>query len=342
MSKLKKGKKKFGSMRDKMLKRAKEREFRGGGYINVDSDSFFKLESKNKFDIVPYIVSWDEHPNVEKGDIFCLKIYYVHRDVGPEKKTIVCPYKTNGDPCPICDHIEDMVKSGEDEDDIKPLRPKEREMYNVIDKTEKSNDVRILDSSTYLFGDVLEEEIREGEDDYGAFADLEGGKTLQVRCKKESFRGNSFYKTNRVDFKNRKDYSEKILNKTFDLDKVLVVLDYDAISEIFNSSGGKSSKSKDKKGGIGPLIEDVNDEVLLDMAECLDLASSKKLKKMDEDDLRELIEEEADEDDVSKALSKNKKKKKCPYGMTFGDDCNTGDECDECEMWQECNEAQDD
>lgn len=41
------------------------------------------------------------------------------------------------------------------------------------------------------------------------------------------------------------------------------------------------------------------------------------------------------------AAKKGKKSKgpKCPYGGTFGEDCDTLDACDECELWDDCSEA---
>jgi len=32
----------------------------------------------------------------------------------------------------------------------------------------------------------------------------------------------------------------------------------------------------------------------------------------------------------------------CPYGHVFGDDCENYDECDYCEVWEECLIIQED
>lgn len=77
-----------------------------------------------------------------------------------------------------------------------------------------------------------------------------------------------------------------------------------------------------------------------------------------EDDEDEDEEEEEPEPPKTKAKAKAKttpktkakpaakekssgKKNKCPYGHKFGVDCEEYDECDDCELWEECIEAKD-
>ena len=80
-----------------------------GNFFRTDKD-FSKWEpgtGKHAMDIVPYFIG-AAHPLVKKGKAkpgdwgYVLQIF-VHRNVGVNQDTYICPARTLGQPCPICE-----------------------------------------------------------------------------------------------------------------------------------------------------------------------------------------------------------------------------------------------
>lgn len=297
---------KRSSMRDAAKKRAEERQSTGGGgtkfiFPEGQAVQFFKPEKgKMKLDILPYEVTVDNHPVVAKGDFWYQRTIFVHHNIGAEEKAYLC-LKTIGKKCPICEYRAKLVKSPDsDEDIIKALTPKEREVFNVMDLNDEKAGIQLWEFSYHLFGKLLETEIREGDDDLAGFADLEGGKTLEVRFKEKKMGKNTFLEADRIDFKDRDDYDEDILEDVLDLDAILNVLSYDKLDAIFTDlededekpAKGKGKKAKDEEE------EDEEDEK--------PSRSSKKSKGKSKPD------PEDDEDDEEEKPKRGKKASKKP------------------------------
>ena len=70
------------SMRDRVRKRAQERE-RIGGLSTLELpegvDLYKPEKGTIKFDIIPYRVSVDTHPEVKKGELWYERTYLAHR-----------------------------------------------------------------------------------------------------------------------------------------------------------------------------------------------------------------------------------------------------------------------
>lgn len=337
----KKSASKRGSMRDAARQRANERQSTGGGgtkFIFPDGHEvkFFKPEKgKMSLDFIPYEVTADNHPIVKKGELWYERTMWVHNGIGPEEKSYLC-LKTIGKRCPICEAKAAMMKSADaDEDIIKALTSKERQVFNVIDLADKKAGVQLWDVSYHLFGKLLETEIRESDPDdgYDGFADLEGGKTLVVRFKEKTFNRNTFLETDRIDFKDRDDYDEEILEDALDLDAILNVLPYEKLDAIYTEveddepakpvkSEKKEKEEKPAKSSKKPAKDEEDDEKPtrasksekkapkkptdpedMDRDQLIEYIEEKELdikvtKKMDEDDIRAAITEaEADPED---------------------------------------------
>ena len=112
----------------------------GNSYLNwkkQDGDiKFFKpKEGKNKINIIPFEVKSKNHPRVhqgilEVGDLdFSLDIF-IHRNVGPNKASIVCPKKNYGKACPICDLVSEYYDSGK-ADEAQALKATQRSVMNI-------------------------------------------------------------------------------------------------------------------------------------------------------------------------------------------------------------------
>lgn len=355
------------SMREKARKRAEQREFRSGGArFNFDSKTkFFQIDPKRKIhrlDIIPYKVTVDNNPEVKKGELWYQRTIFVHYSIGTEEKSYICP-KTIGKPCPICENRASLMKNpNASEEDIEALRPRERELFNVIDLDEKEKGVQLWEISYHAFGKQLEEEIREGKEEWAGFADLVDGYTLLCRFKEESIGRTRFMKISRIDFEEREDYSEDILDDAFDLDKILKVLDYEELEKIFlgledeslAESKGKKEKRNDDDDDVdnNDVDEDEDDDVDEDEDEDNDDDESEEdeseeeeEEESDEDDdeedngKEEEEEEEEEDDDEKDDDEKSKssgKKVKCPHGGRFGKDHDQLFECDDCKVWNDC------
>lgn len=358
----KKGKKRFkGTVSRNAQKQQKGASY---GHLNLPKGlSVFKEEpgSRVNLDILPYEVTAANHPDRDDeyeiavpGSLWYKHPYWLHRNIGPDNQSIVCP-SSIGQKCPICEYRAQLLKDGAkwDDDSVKALKPSMRNLYVVIPKGSKKYEEvpHIWDISQFLFQAKLNEEIGENEE-YETFPDLEEGYTLRIRFSEESFGGNKFADTSRIDFKERnKPYDESILEEIPSLDELLEISPYKTIEAIFF-------------GGID--VEEVEEDEEEKPARRQKPAGSKPKPESEFDDLSEddddddveeeedEEEEEEDEEEEEKPVtrrtkkqekpSRNKKDKghtKCPHNHIFGDDCEEYEDCDECEFWEECMAASD-
>ena len=275
----------MSSMKDRFKKRAKEGAQKGFS-VNLPEDvkRFTPKKGTYKLDVIPYTVSAKRHPDgVTAGEQWCRRPFLIHYGIGVDNKPQICP-RTIGKPCPICEYYErEKKRPGADEEAIKEIRAKARELYNVIDLDNEDDGVQVFEMSYHLFGKLLEGEINEADDDeIAGFAELKGGKTLKVRFSEATMGKNKFLEATRIDFLDRDDYKKSILDDVVDLDSVFNVLPYEELEAVFLEDEG-----------VGMVTGDGDDEE--DEAP----KSKKKSHKADDDD---------DDDDAPKAKKKSKPK----------------------------------
>jgi hypothetical protein len=196
---------------------------------------FFRAEKKGHYslDILMYRVTADHNPAVKAGQKWYQRTIWVHFGIGPDERAVLCP-KTIGQPCPICEERRRMEKEPDvDQEAVKALLPKERELFNVVDLSDPDAGVKVFEISHFLFGKKLEQEVAENPDDRSGFADLCGGKTLKLRFTEKTLPGRTFLEVDRIDFEDRGDYDEGWLDATHDLDAMLKVLPYAELQALF-------------------------------------------------------------------------------------------------------------
>ena len=236
--------------------------------IKVPSDAtFFVLDraGTRRIDVLPYLVG-EGNPFADEGELHYERTYYIHRGVGANQDSYVCPAKTAKKPCPICEYRMKLMKSPEaDEDQIKDLAPKERQLWNVIDREASDKGVQLWDISFHLFGKLLDTEIRNADEDedYDTFFHLENGKTLKLGIGEKSFGGRTFCEVETISFKPRPtDYDDDVLDKCHSLDDLPIVLEYDKLKAIFlqTTEAEEEEEEEDKPKSRKPKEKVQTDE----------------------------------------------------------------------------------
>ena len=353
------------------VSRNAERQSRGVsqyGYLRIPKGvNIFKEEPKTRveLDIIPYVITCDNHPDIDeeygipvKGDLWYKRPYWLHRGVGPDNRSVVCPSSV-GKPCPICEYRAQLLKDGAkwDDDTVKALKPSMRNLYVVIPKNNKNypEEPHIWDISQFLFQDKLNEEIQENEE-YETFPDLEEGYTLRIRFAEGSFGTNKFAEVSRIDFiERKKPYDESILEKIPSLDDMLEILPYPTIESMFfgnmspDEDEDEEYDDEDVKKKKRKVEEDEDIEEEEDVDDDEEDDEEEEEEDVDDDEDEDEEEEEYDKKKSKKSplkrqqphskVTKGKGKNKCPYGHEFGVDNDSYDDCDNCEVWEKCLEA---
>jgi hypothetical protein len=405
----------FGSAVSKNAHRQRT-ESSSFGYLNLpqgvkifspDPDGRYKL------DFLPYEVTDPRHPDRDTesdiavpGNLWYRRPFKTHRNVGngTDATSVVC-LTSFGKKCPICEYRAKLMKEGADKADTDALKPSNRNLYVVIPLDSKKHEVEIhiFDISQAMFQKKLNEELEEAPEN-GIFPDLEQGKTVKVRFESKTFgSGKPFPEAGRIDFVDRDDqYDETILKKVPNLDELLKVLSYEALSlkffEMEDSVDENAGKLKDDEDEQTPEKEEAprqrknplaskapeeekaperrkekekekepesksegptwEDLLALSGRKLTRFCDDNKLKldpdKYDEDnDLRKAIAEElgvtppktsrrkSEEEEPPKGVKKetsSSSKEKCPHGHVFGVDTSKYKECDDCKLWDDCDE----
>ena len=252
--------------------------------------------------------------------------FKVHRNVGPDNETVVCP-RTFGKSCPICEHREKRAKEGAEKDELRELYGKPRSLYAIIplgiDKYEEV--VTVWDMSDKLFQDTLDEELEINEE-FRGFVGLEGGATANIRLRWKSFGGNSFPEVRSVSFTERDDYDEDILNEVPKLDDLLKVLSYEEIEakffEIENETDGGDLKEVEEEEEEEEKVSPRN--------------KYRKVEKEEEKSTSIRRPEREKKVERGNRTSKKMEEYECPYGHRFGVDTEDFKECDTCDLWGKC------
>lgn len=205
-----------------------------------------KQSGAYRLDIMPFIAG-EGNPYADAGVPHYERTYFTHRGIGPNNDSYVCPAKTFNKPCPICEARAKLMKDGGDEEAIKDLGPKQRQLFLIIDHAARDRGLQLWDVSWWLFGKPLEAKIRnadEGEYDY--FADLNEGKYLKIGAEEKSFAGQKFLEFNDIEFKDRKEhYDDDMMEKAPCLDDLLKEMEYDKLKAIYNQTSEEDDEVED-------------------------------------------------------------------------------------------------
>lgn len=225
----------------------------GGGRTSVklpEGMGFFSVKKAGTYriDVLPFTAG-KGNPFADAGELHYERTYFSHRGIGPNNATYVCSAKTFGKRCPVCEHRM-KIDGKADEELIKSLVPKERQLFFVIDHAEKDKGVQCWDQSFHLFGKHLDAKIKNADDDdgYEFFADPEKGYTLKVGATEEKGGGFSWCNCSDIEFKARKDsIPDEVLEECPCLDDCLIEMDYDELKKIFLQIPDEEDPDEDEK-----------------------------------------------------------------------------------------------
>lgn len=318
------------------------------GYLKLPKGIkvFQPTEGKVRMDIMPYLVTDEKHPdrNVEleiavPGELWYKRPFKVHRNIGAENDTVVC-LTSFGKRCPICEYLGKRRKEGADQEEIKALRPSQRNLYCIIPIGVKGSEEEphIWDVSQYLFQNLLNEELEE-DGDNAIFPDLEEGLTLRCRFEEQQLGKNKFNEVKRIDFEEREEvYDDAILEDIPNLDEILTELSYEELDAKFLEMESPANVKEEEE----PQVPKRKRKSVVDEYEEPETLVRKRkaaATKVDPVD---------DEPEAPKRTAKKGKVGResaatdgdCPYGHEFGTDCDKFDDCDTCDKWDACIDAQ--
>lgn len=231
-------------------------------------NSFVAKSKQYNLEFIVYQVPEDKvgNPNHEPGDLAYTRHYYVHRGIGPNDDMYICPAKTVGMPCPICEEVKGLIRrtpAGDKEGQalILSLKPKERQLWNVMDLDAQDRGVQVWDISFHNFGKQLNARILNSPESkgYEYFADPVDGLTVSVGFADKSIGvGKPFPEASSIDFERRGPLSQDWLEAAQVLDDLLIVpgytrnaegefvMSYNRLKEIFLT--GEASEEGEEGG----------------------------------------------------------------------------------------------
>lgn len=285
----------------------------GGKDVKFYKPSFDK-EAKsniNRIDIVPYEITTSKHPLVangswKKGQKDYMLEVYVHKSIGPNFATVICPRETYGNKCPICDKMFEAYKAG-DKKAGNALRAKRRSIYNVISRNRDAEDDIMIWDAPYTWSEeriiaakATDEEVSGSKINFAhpttgntiafnaTLSDLQPANAKEPVVEPKEFR-----------FIPREGSLIPYIEKAYPLDAMLKIHTFEELEALLYAT------------------EDSDDEP---------------------------TEREPVETEEASTSSKEEASPDCPYGKRFGIDTDCYPECDTCsaknkEVWRACDRA---
>ncbi len=275
---------------------------------------FVKIEENGKkkgtfhFDFLPYITT--NNPESAKGELWWRRHIFVHRNIGPENATYLCPTtfdKRNS--CPMCEEYKKLISaavSDVEKTEANQMRAKEKDLFNVIDLNDEDAGIKLFEISPFCLSEMLQDMAEHLLPPGEWFGFLENGHSVTVLFKEEHMGKNAYAKASRVDFKEREDYEESTLDDVFDLDSLLISHTYDELSAALWGAGDENNE--DSKDEQEPTQEEPPRS----------RRASRNQTKQEEEPEPELTENT------------------CPHDGDFGTDYDALDTCLDCEIWNAC------
>lgn len=294
-------------------------------------------EAEHQIDIIPWIAG-SNYPSknykIAEGDIAIVLDLWVHYNVGPNEDSVVCPARNYGNPCPICEHVNQLRKEEDSDDDvIKEKLPKRRSIYQIVcydSNDEEAKGVQIWDVAHYFMERHLTELSQKPKrGGFIPYADPDEGKQVYFKRKGQGQFNTEYMAHQFLD----RDYviDDGILDSTISLDEAIVVLSYEELRNKY--WGGEDTPA------TGPDEEE-------EQPTTKPARAAKRAPVQKEPEEEEAPQEEKEPEEQPKPRTRVRKQPaqeeesdggKCPAGGVFGKDIDKPlPECDNCEVWDDC------
>lgn len=200
--------------------------------------SFFQIKEAcvKRLDFLCYPVG-KGNPFADAGMLHYERTFFSHAGIGADNRSYVCPARTTGGKCPICEFRIKGAKARDlDDRTVKSLLPKERQLWILYDLGDLERGVQIWETSHHTFGKKLDSLINSAdpEDGYEYFADPEDGMTVRASFDMKSAEGFTFFEATSVELKRRSQaYTEEFCRSLPCLDDLLIIPTYDKLRSLF-------------------------------------------------------------------------------------------------------------
>lgn len=352
------------------------RESSGGtrrqGFMNYQSCAlkFFKMGDVGKYhdiNILPWKITTKNHPevvagNMQQGDYDYVLDVWVHRNVGPNQAECLCPKKTMGRPCPICDEGNRLWEAGE-KDAARPYFASRKCVYIVQELDERlhaSEDPKIFEVSHATFSRDLQDEATNCLRGKGVvnFANVdEDGRVVSFRVGEGKMgNGKTFKKATGFSFQERvEEIPDDILERLPSLDSMMVVKTPEELKALMfgDDSGAEDDFEEqdtrefredpaprrhepvDTSRGSMPFEDDDDQSIIERPERCADPAPQGRTFR----DSRGQVQEDPFPDQPTNMETRPSRREpeqekdqenQCPRGYEFGRDCDKKPMCARC------------
>lgn len=297
----------------------------------------------------------------------------VHRSIGADNVSLICP-GTIGKKCPICEYFTKKRREGAEWDEIKDYLPSNRTIYAIvpIDTQECETDytegeIHIMDQPDHYFDKALQAAL---DKDITAenFADPEQGLSLRVYFRVGKFGKVEFAEAVKVDFLDRDEqFTIGIIEEAPDLDGMMKILPYKEIDALFYGMEGLDDEDIDdqeleeeppkrertrrtSRAGERKEPEEETGRERTSRSRTRRQSHTSEGEKerttRTRTRSRKPREETDDEDQEPSEPKKRSRTRKepepqvteCPHGHVFGEDNDKFEDCENCEVWEDCKD----
>lgn len=208
------------------------------GFMNWSGVKLKFFQMKKEMDrvnlnILPYQIKTNKHPEVvagrrKVGQWDYLLDVWVHRNLGPNKKDMLCLKATYGKACPACEEKTKLYDEGRDEE-AKAFSASRRTIYNVqlIGRNGPEDAPMIFATSHHCFNKELIEEASASSRGPSPipFASIgPDGKVVSFRVSEKELGKTSYCEAKSFQFLDRdEEVSDEVLEQCASLDEFLVV-----------------------------------------------------------------------------------------------------------------------
>ena len=234
----------------------------GLGYYSIGDTK----DGYQTVNFLPFRIGSQKHPEVAAGRAkvgdydFVLDIF-VHRGLGPGKKSFICPQKTYGKPCPVCQEVNRLYDAGQ-EDAARAIRASRRAIYavQVVDEKGHGEDkVRVLEVSHFGFAKDLMTTAASLLRGKGVipFADLDGGKLVTWKCEEKTIGKNGkWQQATTFQFDDRQEeIPDSLLEQVPSLDEGLVIPTPDQLEKAMYGEDEGGGETQPPDTALDPVEE---------------------------------------------------------------------------------------